>query len=275
MTETIDRRTLVRGATWSAPAVVMAAQAPASAASPCTRQVCQTQTIDWDVVANYSSPSTTQGTYTLPITGKAASGSSALVMSISSTFYRNMRSGVRGSTASAYPGATFDRNLRRTRDTTYDPLSVGSTGWGLMLHQTVDAGRTDITNLNAGSRADRQEVRFTFSERVCSLTFGIWDLDAVQGDFIDAVDLAATDPFTVVRGSALQGSGTAADPWRAPAWGDRSPSEAANRVQISFPSGVQSFAVNYWNLETARTLDGDHRVFFDDMVVGITKVVSC
>ncbi|MFC0359446.1 hypothetical protein ACFFHC_06530 [Kytococcus schroeteri] len=233
--------------------------------------MCQTQIIDWDARSNYTRASKTSGTYTLPITGDATSGASNLTLSITEQLFGYMYTGTEWSSSGL---GNFNENLRIT-DGQSDPGDVNSQGAGLQLHQAVDI-TDDRVNDSRGSRTDRTQTTFRFSEPVCSLSFTIRDIDAVRDDYYDEVELYSPTPYTYQNGALVTGAGRHGSPWHITDYYDYSPTRPETSVGITFSQPVQEFTVVYWNSEVdanGRNFDGDQRIFLSDMTVGIEKQV--
>ncbi|ACV06901.1 hypothetical protein I6I18_07230 [Kytococcus sedentarius] len=167
---TTTRRTVLRGAAWTAPAVVVAGSAPALAAStdPCEPTPV---TVDWES-ANYVRVSPYEGYYTIPL-----SDGSTMQLDIRAKF-ENMRPNGERTTDDQLKLSTFD---------------IGGTGEpGLILHQN-DFGHRRLNGY--------QTVTFTFDRTLTTLDFQITDIDWNPDDFRDAVrpgsNLVATPQDTL------------------------------------------------------------------------------
>lgn len=167
-------------------------------------------------------------------------------------------------------------------------------------------------NGSTGSYDDRQEITFSFSEPVCSCSFTIYDIDgsntnfidtqgapvitgdtALTNDFRDAIAILnatdqfgnATEPTYSAMGPYLTGAGlSSTSPIQqntalsATSYGYFNENPAApgvnSAVTVSFPNGVRSFTLHYWNAlsRTANNYDaydGDQGIFIGPMTVGV------
>lgn len=245
----IGRRAVVRGAAWTAPAIILVSAAPAHAS---TSPACQpiAQTIDWGS-AHYVRGGSRSGTYTLP-DPDGAGVQQGLTLSVGTSYLGS-------NTQTGNQARTADDNLRVSAG------AIGGTGdSGLTLHQSpiYDSLKTfDLDDRN------KSITTFTFSRPVTDLRFTLCDIDSANQDFQDVVGLDGAD-FTaqIVDPGHLGGSGTPTDPlytlsMHAPVLD----SATTGNVRISMPS-VTAFSLHYWNATDAYSsnIDGDQKLFVSD-----------
>lgn len=229
MTTQTTRRTLIRGAAWSAPVVAVAGSTPAVAAStdPCEPVPV---TIDWQS-ARYTRVSASSGYYTIPL-----SDGTTITMQIKSTWSQMAPGGVASS-----DGGTADDNLRLSK------FNIGGTGQpGLVLHQN---------NYRYPGSYGYQTTTFTFSRPVSTLTFAVSDIDASKGDFRDAVSLSTNltgTPSSTLTTQAYNGS-----TWYVPkTYTLVDNALGAANVNVS-GTDITSFSLKYSNFDTYWDLDGN------------------
>lgn len=240
MTTHTTRRTVLRGAAWTAPAVVAAGSAPALAAStnPCEPVPV---TVDWQS-ASYVRNSSTSGVYTIPL-----SDGSTVTMQLSSTF-TNMSAG--GVTA---PSATSNDNLRLSQ------FNIAGTGEpGLVLHQN---------DLKYQGLYGYQTLTVTFSRTISSISFAVTDIDWNPTDFRDAVRPSGNLTATPSSGVSISPS---TDPnfagyYRKQNQGSTDNASAESNLQLS-GTNISTFSLRYANFDTSYNQhpDRDQRVFLTD-----------
>lgn len=245
---TTTRRTVLRGAAWTAPAVVVAGSAPALAAST---DACEPTPVlvDWQS-SNYTRHNDKRGTYTIPL-----SDGTTMTLSISSVFSGGMKSG--GLANSGLDGTSND-NLRLTS------FNIGGTGQpGLALHQD---------NVGSGRLTDSQVVTFSFDRPVETLSFRVTDIDGNVKDFRDAIkpsgELVAT-PATGIRLSR------ATDPDFQGFWlKDQQTATPNNDASANLRlqgTNIQTFTLEYRNFDQNYVAgnDRDQRVFLTDIDITV------
>lgn len=169
----VSRRRVTAGLAWSAPAILMAADAPAAAAS----KVCSPVTLTWRNFATVSSPFTTGTvggvTVSLTQTNKVNTITSSSTLPVNGAIYRSVSDGI---TSTSIGG--FAR-----------PLAFS-------MQPTTDGAGT--------------QPMLTFSQPVTKLSFTLIDIDTDSGNgdtFRDQVTIL-TPGFTVNSiGSAVTRSG--------------------------------------------------------------------
>lgn len=222
------RRAVVRGAAWSAPTIALVGNAPAIAASsPCQPVPV---IVDWQS-AQYTRVNASSGYYVIPL-----SDGTTIRMNISST-WSNMDP---GGVANA-DGGTADDNLQLSA------FNIGGTGQpGLVLHQN---------NYNYPYTTGQQNVTFTFDRQLSTIDFAVTDVDASQGDYVDAVrfssNLTAT-PNTGVEEVSYNGQ-TWYDPTNYAAVDN---SSGANNLN-AHGEKISSFTISYSNWDQYWDLNGD------------------
>lgn len=254
---TTTRRTVMRSAAWTAPAVVVAGSAPALAASP---DPCEPQpvTIDWDS-GNYRRISDRAGVYTIVLPD-----GSTETLNITSTF-------------SAMDPGSPSPNADSPRDDNYAittfPIGGPDGEPGLTFHQSDFR----YTNRPRNSRVTDgyQDITFTFSREVQSVNFAVTDLDWLEKDFRDAVvpsdNLQAT-PSNGVRIADSRWAGTVYEgAYLKPTPGLTDNDDASSNVQLT-GGPMTRFTLRYLNAD--RTFnqhpDRDQKIFITDLQVGIT-----
>lgn len=242
---TTTRRTLMKGAAWSAPAVAVSTAAPALAASPTPCTPIEV-TVDWHS-AQYTRVSSTSGYYTISL-----SDDTTLRMDIKSSFSGGMRAG-----GVAGDGVTDNDNLRLSQ------FPIGGTGQpGLVLHQN-DYYYPRYKGCNGV-----QTVTFTFDRPVSTLDFAVTDIDAAKGDFSDAVSLSTNltaTPKAGVTGSYYNGA-----TWYKSTYYSPVNNASGSNNLVAHGENITSFQVKYANWDQYSTgADRDQRVFLTDFDITI------
>lgn len=245
MTTQTTRRTLIRGAAWSAPVVVVAGSAPALAAStdPCEPVPV---TVDWQS-ADYVRNSDTSGVYTIPL-----SNGSTLTMTLSSVFTSMRPGGVAGG------GLSSNDNLRLSQ------FNIGGTGEpGLVLHQNDKLHQR---------QNGYQTLTVTFSRTISSISLAVTDIDWNRTDFRDAVRPSGN--LTAVPSSGVRLS-PSTDPrfrgyYRKETPGVTNNDDAASNLQLS-GTNLTSFTLQYANFDQDydRHPDRDQAVFLTNFNITV------
>ncbi|MGM0781025.1 MAG: hypothetical protein ACQEUF_04100 [Actinomycetota bacterium] len=254
------RRAVVAGLAWSAPAVVVAASAPAFAVSP---RCLKPATVIWNSTS-YQRSSGTQGTYTVADPDGTAGPLKGMTITVANTF-------TGGNTYLSQQflptGATTRPSLNLTAYTR-NP-SVGGASGPLALHQ---APKENTAKSDRLTDANKTITTFTFSQPVTSLSFSITDIDSAASDFRDAVALVSATPYTAtIRNTAtVTGNGTLNTPWRAVSSTAPVPDSSTDgTVDVRFAGTVKEFTIHYWNIASASqsssTVDGDQAVFISNL----------
>lgn len=252
-----SRRAVVRGLAWSAPAVSIAAAAPALAVSPrCFVPVV----MDWSS-ARYTRYSATRGVYTTA-DPDGTGPLQPLTLTVANSYLGS-------NTQTGNQARNVNDNLAVRSGT------IGGARNPLVLHQSpvYNSNKTN-TRVNA----NKSITTFTFDRPVSGLTFTITDIDSTTSDFVDAVGIESASPFRATKVNeswegeypyqgGVQGTGTLADPLRANGWNTMVPeSETRGNATIAFTQDVTSFRLHYWNQTAASDpyIDGDQRVFLSN-----------
>ncbi|MGC5049354.1 hypothetical protein [Micrococcus porci] len=247
----LDRRRVVQGLAWTAPAMAVATAAPAFATSP---RCFKTVDVVWSDT-KYKRTSATSATYTTA-DPDGTGPMRPLTLTVKNTFQgSNIRFGNQSGTANT--------NLA------VQSGIIGGAPNPLSLHQSPlkNSAKSD-------SRVDENKTvtTFTFDRPVTSLTFSITDIDSTRSDFMDAVAVTSATAFTSSKAdsssSGLQGVGTVADPWRPSSPNNPVDNSATNgNVTVRFTSQVTSFQIHYWNQTAASSasIDGDQKIFISNL----------
>lgn len=207
----ISRRTVARGALWTAPSIIVSTAAPAYAAS------C--------AAVNYAAPlnaSTVQTASTTSATGTATSsttGTDAVTYKI---------------TSSAGSGTILGAANEST-------AGGGPTSY---YNGTGDLG-SDGLQLQQNGGVTGQTITFTFSRAVTDLTFTVADIDSAGTGYYDAVSFSLA-PTTIVNGAAVKGAGTKASPLQAINANQQvNSSTLANRSTVTFSGPLTTFSMTF------------------------------
>jgi hypothetical protein len=211
----VGRRAVARGAAWTVPIVTATAAAPAYAASPCARGASAARSVTWQSNATNDNAYTTQAG---TLTGNS--------ITVTSSFN------------SAVGDVRAQRNM----------ASYSSQAAFELSNNIPPAGTTNIQNY-------WQEVLFTFTNKVSSLTFEIQDIDRLttgQSNFWDQVALIPEAGASVSAdlGVDLAGTGTLLDPWRskngALSGAESGNYEARQTADVTVTGGFTTFRMRYW-----------------------------
>lgn len=242
---TTSRRTVLRGAAWSAPVVATTAAAPAVAASECTPVPV---TVDWES-AHYTRVSDTYGFYEIPL-----SDGSTLRMEVNTSFV-NMNPG--GNPPTDGQGTSND-NLRLSH------FVIGGTGEpGLVLHQNNDGCAS----------GGYQDVTFTFDRTISTIGFQVTDIDYVQYDFKDSVGFS-TNLTTTPQPTLSRWQGDDGRYW----YYNDNPGDvdnASGNCNVrAHGENLTRFTVTYenWDRDDTQNLDRDQRVFLTDFAITVPPV---
>jgi hypothetical protein len=215
-----SRRTVLRAAAWTAPAVSVAVAVPAYAACSPASAVSSTYKLQWGT-----------GTYTR---SSAASGSAS----------------VPGSGVGAQPVNVFVTSTVTSTKVKPTAQNLVGSAQGLELHHgsPVTAGREN-----------RQTVTFTFSRPVSGLAFKITDIDSQSRGWYDRVALSGSRNFAVnqhtenwwgwtVRRDNILGTGTLDNPWYL--WDSNTvvgnTGDDRGDVRVAYNEPVTTIALDYW-----------------------------
>lgn len=254
------RRAVVAGLAWSAPAVVVAASAPAFAVSP---RCLKPATVTWNSTS-YQRSSETQGTYTVADPDGTAGPLKGMTITVENTF---TGTNTRLSQQLLPTGSTTRPSLNLTAFMR-SPSIGGATG-PLALHQSPKVNANKSENL---TNENKTITTFTFSQPVTSLSFSIADIDSAASDFRDAVALVSATRYTAtIRNTAtVTGNGTLGTPWRAVSRTAPVPDSSTDgTVDVRFAGTVKEFQIHYWNIapasQSASDVDGDQAVFISNL----------
>jgi hypothetical protein len=263
-----SRRTVLRAAAWTAPAVSVAVAVPAYAAAS-GPVVCADANYEIQWASHYNVQSRTATARLVGAAGAGTLGSEPLIMTVTSRFFGQMQAGSTGSYS----------NLALS------PGNVGNTGKrGLTIMQ-----RATVGEFSTPRSANRQEITLSFTRPVKNLQFKLSDIDAKEeesrweyywegwqrkrreikrGQYQDRVWLSGNPAGA--KASMVAGSGTSADPWRSTSTDvEHDPVNGGNgNVTVSYAGKPASMAyvLTYWNDQpgelTAQALQG---IFLTDL----------
>ena len=250
-----SRRSVVRAAAWTAPAVSVAVAAPAYAA--CSPSVVDgTYQVQWARDYNASTKRATAvrvGTAT-----PGTPGTTPIGLSVSSRFF--------GSVVAASTTA----NEGTYNNLAVSPANIGGTGTrGLTIMQ-----RSTAASLSTPRLDNRQEVLLTFDRPVRDLRFKLTDIDSQDpqfsnGQYQDRVFVSGTPTST--KASQVIGSGwTSGDSWRPTGPNlTQDPRTGTNgNVDVSYVGQPASmtYLITYWNDQSGRLAgQGLQGVFLTDL----------
>jgi hypothetical protein len=223
----LTRRSLTRGAVWTAPAIVVGVAAPAYAAS-CT----SAYRLNWG-----TTPYTTSSNSGSATVSATSGGGTPVVVTFASTITGSVN--------------RSSENLTVPATTNIGGLGAGERGLSLRH-----------TNISSG-RSNRQTVNITFSRPVTGLSFTFTDIDSneswLSGDFWDRIELSGVRTF--VSAANVTGQGTQAQPWYLNNDdNDLGDTSSAGNVTVTYAAAVTSITVVYWSNQAG----GDQRVFLGD-----------
>lgn len=255
----VARRSVVRGAVWAAPAIVVASAVPAYA-STSNPPVDVTGVVDWDS-GTYAYSSHLAASYVVPAVVPVelgTVGAEPLTLDIVHAPGTNTKTGTQAGT----PGGANDLNLRLS------PGGVGGTGGGLglTLHQApVDNNLVQYEPL----ARNRSTTTFTFSRPVKDLVFTVCGINGADNDFIDGVSLVGAefrddieDPKVFMLGVGI--------PLEEVFCADETALVAfdpiAASVRFTSLQEVTSFSLGYWHMLPTQTPvgDRDQQVYLSD-----------
>ena len=220
----VSRRTLTRGAAWTAPLALTSVAAPAFAASP---GCVSTYLLNWDAVGSGGATNVLR-----VVTVTRTSGTGAPV----DVTFAAMASGT-----CEIKGDNFDPKEN----------NVGGlgTGKGMMLH--ID---------HADTWANRQTVNVSFSRPVTGLSFTITDIDSKIGDYWDRVELSGMR--NGARAPSVVGAGTQLLPWQQLAGNTEvKDDEGGGNVAVTYGAPTQTFTLDYYS---GLLLQKDQKLYLSD-----------
>jgi hypothetical protein len=253
-----SRRSVVAGAAWVAPLVVVGTSAPAFAASPCTT--------NYDYLLKWGS---TPFNRVSSVSASAAVASSNGGQLVSVVFASTSTSG-----NSPDPARNLTIPPNTGTPTTLDP--VVTTLGGLANMRGVRLQHATSTP----GRDSRQEVVVSFRTggiagplvNVSGLSFYVTDIDALTSSpYSDRVEIVPNLPAGgQSRDAAVTGLGTLASPWLNTNTNNNVDENSAGaRVSLVFASPVSQFTLTYWNATGGTQF---HRIFLTDFLF---KVPAC
>jgi hypothetical protein len=208
-----SRRTVLRAAAWTAPAVSVAVAVPAYAACSPASTKPSSYALSWGSGV-YTRASAASGTAVVPGAAVGAQPVSVVV-------------------TSSVSSSRVNRNAQN--------LLASSQGLELHHASPIVAGRDH-----------RQTVTFTFSRSVSGLTFSIKDVDSSQGGWWDRVELTGARKFEVAprgrRNTHILGSGVQGAPWYYYDSDTVLPNSGDSRgtVTVTYTEPVSSISLVYW-----------------------------
>ncbi len=240
------RRTVLKSAVWTAPVIVVAAPAPALAASQCQR-------FDLTWAGTNQNSTFTRTSATSAQTVVTATGSTTTnTIKFTTSFAGQMVPGGYGSGVDD-GGAS---NLV-VSGLTYG----GSYAGALQIQQHYDPALAGSWT-GLGTRANRQQVVVSFTNSsgapitVCNLRLTITDIDqsvaggtATTNRYRDRVDVSPS-PNTTVVGADITGTGTAADPYKNETTSLNNQTATAGNITLGWNGPVSSVTLTYWNGST-------------------------
>lgn len=209
-----SRRTVLRAAAWTAPAVSVAVAVPAYAACSPASAKPSSYALSWG-----------SGVYTR---SSAASGTAV----------------VPGAAVGAQPVNVVVTSSVSSSRVSRTAQNLLASSQGLELHHAspIVAGRDY-----------RQTVTFTFSRAVSGLSFSISDVDSSQNGWWDRIELSGQRKFTVAprgrRNTHILGTGVQGDPWRYYDGNTVIPNTGDSRgtVSVTYTEAVSSISLVYWS----------------------------
>lgn len=263
-----SRRTVLRAAAWTAPAVSVAVAVPAYAAAS-GPVACADASYEIRWASHYNAQTRTATARLVSAAGQGTMGNAPLTMFVSSRFVGDMAAGSTGGYA----------NLALS------PGNVGGTGRrGLTIMQ-----RATVEEFSTPRNAHRQEITLTFNRPVRDLRFQLSDIDANEeesrweryregrewkwrevkrGQYQDRVSLSGGPAGT--KAGMVAGSGTSVDPWRSTSTDvEHDPvSGSSGNVTVSYAGKPASMAyvLTYWNDQPGElTANGLQGIFLTDL----------
>ncbi len=261
-----SRRTVLRAAAWTAPAVSVAVAVPAYAA--CSPASAVSGVVDWDARtgsgrnrrAVFSRTDSRNGSFTL-----SQSGADALSVKVAASYSNDMR--------------PLDQWTMRT----HSPVGGLSGVSGLCLAQYNNRSTARAAK---DRRLDRGTYTVTFGRPVTNLFFTVTDIDSLPGDYIDKIELSAVVPHTELgaKGAGVTGAGTLVSPYTPindnrrvpdPASSAGNVSADSGNVRVQFPGAISSFTITYWNDVAQFTEDTTQGVWISDMSFQYSPSAVC
>lgn len=260
-----SRRTVLRAAAWTAPAVSVAVAVPAYAACSNVSQV--TGVVDWDATTGsgwnrrsvFRRTDSRGGSYTV-----SQPGADSLVVTVSAGYENSMK-------------PLDDWTMR-----THSPVGGLTNVSGLCLAQVNSRAKA----LKSDRRQDRGTYTFTFGRPVTNLYFTVTDIDSLPGDYWDMIELSAVVPHTEMgaKGAGVRGAGTVASPYTAingnrqvpdPASSAGNVPASSGNVRVQFLGAVSAFTITYWNDVDRFTEDTSQGVWISDMSFQYSPSATC
>jgi hypothetical protein len=215
-----SRRTVLRTAAWSVPAVSVSVAVPAYAACSPASATTTSYMLNWGT-GLYTRSSAESGSASVPGRGVGAQPVNVFVTS------------------------KVSGDVRLTSE------NLAESAHGLELHHA--------SRVTAG-RSNRQTVTFTFSRPVSGLAFTIKDVDSQSRGWYDQVELSGSRDFAVnerivhwfgfpIRvGDFVEGAGTSDSPWHFYNSNTVVANTGDNRgdIRVTYKEPVTTIALDYW-----------------------------
>lgn len=250
-----SRRTVLRAAAWTAPAVSVAVAVPAYAAAS-SPVACANASYQIRWASHYNALSGVAVANLVSAAGAGSVGSAALTMSVTNRFFGDMEAGSSGD---------------GTSNLTVSPFNVGGTTMrGLTLMQRAKQG---VSRFSGTRSSHGQELTLVFNRPVTNLEFKLTDIDSMDpawsnGQYQDRISVSGTPSGS--RADQVSGTGRANDPWKPTGSNIQQDPSSGGRgnVDVSYANQPASavYRITYWNDQTgtlaSRGLQG---VFLTDL----------
>jgi len=218
-----SRRTVLRAAAWTAPAVSVAVAVPAYAACSPASAVTASYLLDWGVTP-WTKTSATTGVATV---ASRTTGGQPLRVTFTSS---------------------GPRSLNRSADNLAVPAQTNLGGLG----SGVRGLRLDHAAALTTGRDNGQVLTMNFERPVNGLSFTITDIDSQRRAWWDQVSLSG--PRTATPAGGIGGTGTDTNPWA-----QRQNNSAigatsgAGNVRVTYTAPVSNIVLKFWTSVTGGT----------------------
>ena len=197
-----SRRTVLRAAAWTAPAVSVAVAVPAYAAAS-SPVACADASYQVRWASHYNAQSGPAVAGLVSAAGAGTVGSAALTLSVTSRFFGDMEAG-----SSATADGTYSNLARLARATV-----GGTTMRGLTIMQRAKPG---VTSFSGTRSSHRQELTLVFNRPVSNLKFKLTDIDSMDPPAgqrpVPGPHLGVSGAPSGTRAGGLSGAGTSGRP---------------------------------------------------------------